>query len=50
LKNAIDLSESEEEEEMEDLIEDFATKNDMEDVVRILFHSLMIDISLVTPL
>jgi len=33
LKNAIDLSESEEEEEMEDLIEDFAIKNDMEDVV-----------------
>lgn len=30
LKNAIDLSESEDEEEMEDLIEDFAIKSDLE--------------------
>ena len=34
LANALDLSESEEEEEMEDLIEDFAMENlDMEDEV-----------------
>ncbi|KAJ3564098.1 hypothetical protein NP233_g8510 [Leucocoprinus birnbaumii] len=32
LKNALDLSESEDEEEMEDLIEDFAIKNDLEDM------------------
>lgn len=35
LKNAIDLSESEEEEKIEDLIEDFTVKNDMEDIVRL---------------
>lgn len=42
LANALDLSESEEEEEMEDLIEDFAI--DMEDEVTIL---LTIDLVLI---
>ena len=41
LKNAIDLSESEDDEEMEDLIEDFAIKNDIEDIVP--FLSILFD-------
>lgn len=32
LANAVDLSESEEEEELEDIIDDFALANDMEEV------------------
>ena len=40
MANAVDLSESEDEEEMEDIVDDFAPSDGMQDDVRIIYSSI----------